>query len=407
METLINCLRGMKRKACGAGEPGHIQKYVEVTIDTANRYNLCLFAVSHRATLYFGDSPAQAINQRFHMRRDKSHLSRGCSGHVGENEIIEQIIKPYAVPHPALKRGIGDDAAVWLPAGAREFWLVTTDMLVEEVDFRREWITPCELGYKSAAVNLSDLGAMGARPRFFTISLGIPADVTKRWIRGFYDGFTSCGSEHGAVIVGGDLSGADKITISITAFGESVNRRVLYRSGGRPGDLLFVTGTLGKSAAGLRLLQQGTIRSRSRSRREALQTHRMPEPRCAIGQWLAQNGSARCMMDISDGLSIDLHRMCTASGADAEIYAEKIPVFMESASWGCNPPELALSGGEDYELLFAVPRAKKHLLENLPPEFPPVTHIGTLLEGNGKVWITGEGESRQLLSVRGFDHFYG
>ena len=334
------------------------------------------------------------------MRSKKIISSRG-----GENEIIERLIKHYAFSHPMLKKGIGDDAAVWLAAGAREFQLATTDMLVEEIDFRREWITPRELGRKSIAVNLSDLGAMGARPRFFTVSLGMPANVTKRWIREFYDGLTACGFEHGAVLVGGDLSRADKITISITAFGESENRKITYRSGGRPGDLLFVTGTLGKSAAGLKLLQLGITRSRSGSRREALRAHRMPEPRCAVGRWLAQSGNVRCMMDISDGLAADLPRMCAASEVDAEIFAEKIPIFAESALWGCDPLELALSGGEDYELLFAVPRAKKHFLKKLPPEFPPVMHIGSMLEGNGKVWIAGDGITRRRLTIKGFDHF--
>jgi len=321
-----------------------------------------------------------------------------------ENEIIENLIKPYAFPHPALKKGIGDDAAVWLPAGAREFLLVTTDMLVEEIDFRLEWTTPRELGRKSIAVNLSDLGAMGARPRFFTISLGMPANTSDRWIREFYKGLTSCGGEHGAILAGGDLSGAAKTTISITAFGESENRKTAYRSGGRPGDLLYVTGTLGKSAAGLKLLQQGIIRSRRGSERDALRAHRTPEPRCAVGQWLTQNG-IRCMMDISDGLSADLPRMCAASGTDAEIFAGKIPVFAESALWECDPLKLAFSGGEDYELLFAVPASKRRIVKNLPANFPPVAHIGNMIEGNGKVWIADEEETRRSLSTQGFDHF--
>ena len=339
------------------------------------------------------------------MQREKK-LSRGVrDGLTSENEIIAYLIKRYASSHEILTKGIGDDAAVWRPAGAREFWSLTTDMLVEEFDFRREWTPPRDLGRKSIAVNLSDLGAMGVRPRFFTVSLGMPANVSNRWIREFYDGLAICGSEHGALLIGGDLSGAEKITISITALGESKNHKILYRSGGRPGDLLYVTGTLGKSAAGLKLLQQGIIRSRAGFRREALSAHRTPEPRCSVGQWLAQSGNVRCMMDISDGLSADLPRMCAASGTDAEIFAEKIPVFAESASWGCDPLELALSGGEDYELLFAVPRAKKRFLENLPPEFPPVVQIGIMLEGNGKVWISDGGAARRPLPVRGFDHF--
>ena len=340
------------------------------------------------------------------MSAKKNPTSRGVSVlRAGENEIIENLIKRYAVSHSGLEKGIGDDAAVWRPSGAHEFWAVTTDMLVEEIDFRREWTTPRELGRKSIAVNLSDIGAMGAKPRFFTISLGIPANITKRWLREFYDGLTSCGGDHGAALVGGDLSGAEKITISITLFGESENRRVLYRSGGRPGDLLFVTGTLGVSAAGLELLKQGVIRSRSGGKSEALRAHRTPEPRCAVGQWLANCGIVRCMMDVSDGISSDLPRMCAASGTGAEIFEEKIPVFAESAAWGCNPLELALSGGEDFELLFAVPPAQKHLFENLPPEFPPITHIGNMIEGNGGVWISGAGKTRRALPAGGFDHF--
>jgi len=339
------------------------------------------------------------------MRSKKNITSRVAGRRAGENEIIAHLIKHCSFPHSMLKKGIGDDAAVWLAAGAKEFQLVTTDMLVEEVDFRQEWITPRELGRKSITVNLSDLGAMGARPRFFTVSLGLPENVTNRWIREFYDGLTECGFEHGAVLVGGDLSGADKITISITVLGESENRKVIYRSGGRAGDLIYVTGTLGKSAAGLKLLQLGITRSRSAYRREALRAHRTPEPRCAVGKWLAQSGIVRCMMDISDGIAADLPRMCAASGVDAEIFSEKIPVFAESALWGCDPLELALSGGEDFELLFAIPRAKRHFLKTLPPGFPTVTYIGYMLEGNGKVWLAGERITRRRLPVGGFDHF--
>ena len=344
------------------------------------------------------------------MSRENDISARGRPGHADENEIVERIIKRYAASHPLLEKGIGDDAAVWLPGGAREFWVATTDMLLEDVDFRREWAPPRKLGCKSIAVNLSDLGAMGSKPRFFTVSLGLPDDITNRWIQDFYAGLTSFGGEYGAILVGGDLSGADKITISITAFGESENRKIVYRSGGLPGDLLYVTGTLGKSAAGLKLLQQGSRlqpRCSAAAKREALIAHFTPEPRCSVGQWLAQSNCVHCMMDVSDGLSSDLPRMCAASGTDAEIFTEKIPVFTKSSSWGFDALELALSGGEDYELLFAVPREKEYILEKLPPEFPPVTRIGRMIKGNGKAWIIGANGMREPLSVGGFDHFRG
>ena len=340
------------------------------------------------------------------MRREKQVVPFNLPRHVGENSIIELLKRQYATKNPMLKKGIGDDAAVWHPRGAEELWAVTTDMLVEEVDFRREWTTPQELGYKSLAVNLSDLAAMGVMPRFFTVALALPPDVTGKWIQGFYDGLSECGERYGALLVGGDLSAADRITVSITAFGESRNRRVLYRSGGQPGDLLYVTGTLGKSAAGLDLLRKGTIRSRSGVKCEALCAHRMPEPRCDVGTWLAQSGCARAMMDLSDGLSSDLPRMCADSGVDAEIFKAEIPVFTPSVAWGCDPLQMALDGGEDYELLFAVPRSKKKLLEaSWPVDFPAITHIGNMFKGNGGVWIRVTEELRLALPVRGFDHF--
>jgi thiamine-monophosphate kinase len=145
---------------------------------------------------------------------------------TSENKIIELLRDRYPAKSPLLKKGIGDDAAVFRPRRAGEYLLITTDMLLEGIDFRCEWTTPCQLGHKSIAVNLSDLAAMGARPRFFTVSLAIPSGFTERWIQEFYDGLTECGSSHGAVLIGGDLSSSKSgILISITALGESLNRR--------------------------------------------------------------------------------------------------------------------------------------------------------------------------------------
>jgi thiamine-monophosphate kinase len=326
---------------------------------------------------------------------------------ISENKIIQLLQKRYPSRSPLLKKGIGDDAAVIRPHGSNEYWAITTDMLLEEVDFRFERTTPRQLGHKSIAVNLSDLAAMGVQPRFYTVSLAMPQDINEHWIQDFYAGLTACGSAHGAILIGGDLSSSHNgIMISITALGESLNRKVLYRSGGRPGDLLYVTGTLGCSAAGLKLLQAGNLRPRSQAQRAALHVHRTPEPRCAAGQWLAQSNSIHCMMDISDGLSIDLSRMCAAGRIDAEIRLADIPIFPESHLWNCNPLDLALHGGEDYELLFAVPKAKKKLLEqNYPSDFPQITEIGSLIEGRGKIWISEPGKKRKQHPVRGFDHF--
>lgn len=308
---------------------------------------------------------------------------------------------------PWLRKGIGDDAAVIRPSGANESWLVTTDMLLESVDFRREWTSPRLLGAKSIEVNLSDLAAMGARPRFFTVSLGTTVDVSQKWILDFHKGLTESGRRRNAELIGGDLSSSrSDIVISIAALGESLNQRVLYRSGGRPGDLLYVTGRLGRSAAGLHLLQKGRLRPRAFVQREAVRAHLSPEARSEAGLWLAQSGMVHCMMDLSDGLSMDLPRLCAASGVGAEVRADDLPLFRESVAWGCDPMTLGLDGGEDYELLFSVARSRRNRLEqSYPKDFPPITCIGEMTGAPGQIWISGAGERRRRLQSRGFDHF--
>jgi thiamine-monophosphate kinase len=326
---------------------------------------------------------------------------------TSENKIIQLLKNRYHSKSPLITRGIGDDAAVIRPRHADEYWVITTDMLAEEIDFRRDWITPRRLGSKSIAVNLSDLAAMGARPRFFTVSLAVPSGISERWILEFHDGLTESGCAEGAQLIGGDLSRSESgIVISVTALGESLNRKVLYRSGGRAGDLLYVTGTLGRSAAGLKLLQNGRKHDRTLPQREAVQAHQMPTPRCGAGVWLAQCGLVRCMMDLSDGLSADLPRMCAASRVGAEIYIADLPIFRESRLWDCDPVALALDGGEDFELLFAVPVSKSALFEKLyPAKYPKITKIGKMTHDVGKVWVIKPDKRRNRLQERGFDHF--
>lgn len=326
---------------------------------------------------------------------------------MDENQIVQLLLDRYGVKSPLIKKGIGDDAAVIRPSASGEFLVITTDMLLEGIDFRPEWTTPRRLGCKSIAVNLSDLASMGARPLFFTVSLAVPADISRRWILDFYDGLTDPAVTRGARLIGGDLSHTtDGIAISITAIGESVNRRLLYRSGGRAGDCLYVTGVLGRSAAGLQLLRNGCIRTRSRARQEALRVHQNPESRCDAGQWLAQCGLVHCMMDLSDGLSTDLPRLCAASKAGAEIRIADLPIFPESRSWNCDPVELALHGGEDFELLFAVPVSKSRLLEErYPSNLPKITRIGRMTPNVSEIWVVENGKRARRLPNRGYDHF--
>lgn len=341
-------------------------------------------------------------NEHFYSARPQNPMSIPTN----ENNIIELLHKHYPGRSSFVKKGIGDDGAVVHPGPANEYWVITTDTLLEGIDFRREWTTPYRLGRKSIAVNLSDLAAMGAKPRFFTVSLALPAGISKRWILEFYKGMNAPDHSKDAQLIGGDLSRSESgILITVTAVGESLNRKVLYRSGGHPGDLLYVTGILGRSAAGLKLLQSSGGKSRSRHKQEALRAHQMPEPRCETGIWLAQSGLVRCMMDLSDGLSVDLPRLCKASGVGAEIRPADLPIFSESRAWNCDPVKLALHGGEDYELIFAVPKSKRRLLEKTyPSKFPAITEIGKLIGTTGKVWMLESGKRRRLPD-QGYDHF--
>ncbi len=326
---------------------------------------------------------------------------------IDENQIVRLLRTRFQASSASVIQGIGDDAAVVHPRGAREYWVITSDMLLEDVDFRGNWLTPAQLGHKALAVNLSDLAAMGATPRFFTVALALPGDVSQEWIISCYRGMSVLARRHDAMLIGGDLSRSPcGIQVTITAIGETSGRKPVYRSGGRPGDLLYVTGVLGKAAAGLALLQRGVTSSRSAAERSALKSHRTPEPRCDVGMWLARNGFVRCMMDLSDGLSMDLPRLCQASGVGAEISGSQLPTYPAAGAWRCDALELALHGGEDFELLFAVaPRKAASLERTYPAFFPRITRIGTLRRNPRVVLTAYEGARPRILDAAGFDHF--
>jgi thiamine-monophosphate kinase len=334
-------------------------------------------------------------------------VSRNRQRDRRENRVIAILEKRFAGSDASIIKGVGDDAAVIRQQGARENWVITTDMLLEDVDFQKAWLTPGQIGHKSLAVNLSDLAAMGARPRFFTVSLGIPAAIPDKWIVQFYQGLARLASAYKTLLIGGDLSrSTNGIQVTITAFGETWHRQAIYRSGGSAGDALYVTGTLGRAAAGLELLKQKQTKGATASQKEALKAHRTPQPRCNVGLWLLQNHYASCMMDLSDGISTDLPRLCTSSNVGAEIYAGALPVFSPAKSWNSDPLNLALNGGEDFELLFAVPvNAEAKFAKTYPKSFPRVSRIGVLTSSK---WIglkEAPGKPAHPLANDGFDHF--
>ena len=233
--------------------------------------------------------------------------------------------------------GIGDDCAIFRPKAKREELVFTTDMLIEDVHFRRATHTPAQVGYQALARGLSDIAAMGAEPRFCLLSVAFAPWTNALWIDRFYDGLLGLARATGTELAGGDLSHAPVFACDIVVCGSVPAGAALRRSGARAGDVIYVSGALGGSALGFET-HKGA----------AWKLHLHPEPRLALGRYL--RGRASAAMDISDGLALDLHRLCVASKVSAEI--ETPPMFRGATL------EQALHGGEDYELLFTA-RANK------------------------------------------------
>lgn len=297
-----------------------------------------------------------------------------------EVELIERI--RARVP-PALRSGlvlgIGDDCAVFRPRGSNEDLLFTTDLLVEDIHFRRDTHRAADIGWKALARGLSDIAAMGGDPRFCLVSLALAPWNDARWVDAFYGGLLELAARENTPLAGGDLGSSAKTTCDIVVCGAAPRGKWLSRSGSRAGDNIYVSGRLGGSAAGLR-------KSRGVARRKHLQ----PQPRLTLGQYLRSRLHATSAMDLSDGLSLDLHRLSKASGLAADIEAP--PIFRGATL------EDALHGGEDYELLFTAPPRCR-----VPAVFEgvPLSRIGTMRKGHaGEVRFNGA-----LLEPRGYDHF--
>jgi len=317
--------------------------------------------------------------------------------------------------------GIGDDAAVL--ADARRL-VATTDTLVEGSDFRKD-ADPRRLGRKAVNMNLSDLAAMGATPLWALLALGLPRRTDRAWLDAFADGVREASQEHGVAIVGGDLSASPGFFAAVTALGRAPEKGVLRRNGARAGDLLFVSGTLGGAAAGFLLLEagyrltaEGTARAPGRKRLlppRATEVRRLirhqvdPRPMLELGRALADEGAASAAIDLSDGLSRDLHRLCRASGVSASLDLSRLPVDTGLTELRglvrLDPMRLALFGGEDYGLLFTVPRRKRALAESLSARFA-IRPIGVVDDRHdpGTVWIPAAGGERRLPDA-GWDHF--
>ncbi len=302
---------------------------------------------------------------------------------------IRQLARGPGSVSRALIRGIGDDCAVLrIPPGHEA--LLTTDLSLEGVHFRREWHPPDSVGHRCLARGLSDVAAMGGTPLAAFVSLALPAQLPPRWTDGFWRGFLRLAKRFSVPLAGGDLAQSPAgVLADVVVLGSVPRGRAILRSGARAGDLLYVTGSLGASAASLHRLQAGEkLRPRSHIR------HYYPEPRIEIGKYLNERRLATAIIDISDGFSTDLAHICEESGVAAVLWREAIPAATDL--------NLALHGGDDYELLFTTkPGAKvPRLVAGIP-----VTRVGEIVGGKGQMWMQDAEGLWERLQPRGWQHF--
>ncbi|HMD01554.1 MAG TPA: thiamine-phosphate kinase, partial [Candidatus Baltobacteraceae bacterium] len=256
------------------------------------------------------------------------------------------------------------------------------------------------------AANLSDIAAMGAQPVLATVALGVTPQVSEEWILECYRGMIALATQHATRIVGGDIVRAPALTLSLTLVGEVAPARLRRRDGGRPGDVLAVTGALGASRAGLELLR-GTLEVDAEHRRDALAAFATPQPRVREGRWLAASRNVHALMDVSDGVSSDVTRLARASGCGATLTSVPVHPAAQAVAEAAGADALgyALDGGEDYELLVALaPRAFSHLAKRFAQRFGrPLLQIGRL-EAEPGVRLR-DAASERVLAAAGWDHF--
>ena len=325
------------------------------------------------------------------------------TGDLGERALIARLCARLPRPSSALILGPGDDAAIVRP-GRAALQVLTTDALVEGVHFSRAWSPPEDIGHKALAVNLSDIAAMGAMPRWALLSLALPVHTPISFVDGLVDGLAALATRHGVSVAGGNITRSPgPIVVDVTVGGEVGQRRYVTRGGAFPGDELWLSGTIGGAHAALAMLQAGLPPPAALAER----LHR-PAPRVRLGAAVAAHRAARGLIDLSDGLGAAITQLAEASGCGARIDAVAIPVMSDARDWwtsqGVDPVRVSLSGGEDYELLLAVPPRWGGRLRHLRRQVtdPPLTRIGTLTRARTLVLTAADGE---VPLSSGFDHF--
>jgi thiamine-monophosphate kinase len=313
---------------------------------------------------------------------------------TGERSMIHQIRRMAASSsNSAVKMGIGDDCAILRLKPGFEL-LVTTDLCLEDVHFRRSWHPPAAVGHRCLTRSLSDIAAMGGEPLACFLSLGLPANLPQVWVNGFLRGLMALARRYKVQLAGGDVSSAPQITVDIVVTGQVPSGTAVLRSGAHPGDHIYVTGSLGGSAATLKQLFAGTAVKLIKS-----SPHFYPTPRLEVGNWLRKHRLATSMIDLSDGISVDLRHICDESGVAALVFTNKIPVGKNAGL------ELALHGGEDYELLFTASKRTKIPSQITGAAITQIGEIRNRRDYSSAIQILGDNGKVRPLPQRGWEHF--
>jgi len=327
---------------------------------------------------------------------------------LGEFGLIEKVIAPeFKELVNKHLTGIGDDCAI-IPISDDRSHLFTTDMLVEKTHFLRDKIAPYQLGFKSLAVNLSDIAAMGGRPHASFLSIALPQDTEVEWMEEFMRGYRDLSEDEDVPLLGGDTTSGESIVINVGVTGEIETSQIKKRSAAKEGDIVCLTGVIGDSAGGLQVILEGL--PEDQIAKKLLDQHLTPWPHVSEGLWLARHEAVHAMIDVSDGIGSDLNHILKASALQGTIELDKLPLSDElkqqAGTYEWNPWEMAVSGGEDYVLLLTVsPEAFDALSRDFEKDFErPLYPIGAISRGEPKIIYKQNNREVKDLSG-GYTHF--
>lgn len=328
---------------------------------------------------------------------------------LGELRLIRRLMAQFCPSHPLVVKGIGDDAAVTVIDDDR-YLLATTDMLVEGIHFSLTYTTPYLLGKKAVTISLSDIAAMGGTPTFLLISIAIPPHIPTEFIDIFYKGIKERCDEFDTSLIGGNTSSSERVIIGVSMLGEVKRDQVVFRDGARVGDLIYTTGYHGDSALGLKVWREkGGEEITDPFLRDTMLEHLDPTPRVREGRLIGERRLATAMIDVSDGLVLDLKHVAEASGVGAKVWLDKVPISTALKRHLLDHPEdiqLPLAGGEDYELIFTTSPDNISRIEGLAKEVAiPITTIGEIVPAEEGIKVIDKTGVAIPLVIEGFEHF--